>query len=354
MVLGVVTRGTEALRFASNSKIEIRLMAYCPPGWRQKAHYALFGLWSLLKALLWRSQWIYASDPFSCPIALLLSFLPGAHVVYHEHDNPGSETGTSRFIQFVLWTRQKVARRATFCVLPNRERAKEFRLSTNTSQFIHCVWNCPARADAAGQLVLSTDRREFILFYHGSIVPARVPLTVLNALSMLPGNVRFQVAGYETIGHLGYVAILKAEAQRLGIQKRFEYLGAFPRKDLLPLCRNADVGLSLMPTTTSDLNEQAMTGASNKPFDYLACGVPLLVSDLPDWKELFVEPGYALACDPADPYSIAQALSWFVEHPGQTRQMGDQGRRRILNEWNYESQFQKVLERMTPDTSPRT
>jgi hypothetical protein len=48
---------------------------------------------------------------------------------------------------------------------------------------------------------------------------------------------------------------------------------------------------------TGDLNEQAMAGASNKPFDYLACGVPLLVSDLLDWRMMFVKPGYGLACN---------------------------------------------------------
>jgi glycosyltransferase involved in cell wall biosynthesis len=163
---------------------------------------------------------------------------------------------------------------------------------------------------------------------------------------MLPSNVRFQIAGYETIGHFGYIAALKAEAVRLGIWERFEYLGAFTREKLLPLCRRADVGLSLMPAAPTDINEKAMAGASNKPFDYLACGVPLLVSDLPEWKKMFVEPGYGLACNPDDPQSIAEALRWFVEHPEETRQMGARGRQSILADWNYETQFKPVLAQM--------
>ena len=50
-----------------------------------------------------------------------------------------------------------------------------------------------------------------------------------------------------------------------------------------------------------DLNMLHMVAASNKPFDYMACGLPLLVTDLPEWVETFVKPGYALACDPDDP-----------------------------------------------------
>ena len=188
---------------------------------------------------------------------------------------------------------------------------------------------------------------EFILFYHGSIVPARVPLVVLEAISMLPHKVRFHLAGYETIGHPGYVAALQMEAERFGVRDQFEYLGAFPREKLSPLCRKATVGLSLMAESTSDLNEQTMVGASNKPFEYLACGVPLLVSDLPEWQDAFVRPGYALACCSSDPESIAKSLRWFMEHPEESRQMGDRGRQRILTDWNYETQFQKAQEKMT-------
>ena len=59
---------------------------------------------------------------------------------------------------------------------------------------------------------------------------------------------------------------------------------------------------------------------------------------------MYVEPGYALACDPTDPKSIAAALQWFLEHPVQMRNMGEKGRRRILEEWNYERQFLPVLQ----------
>jgi hypothetical protein len=49
-----------------------------------------------------------------------------------------------------------------------------------------------------------------------------------------------------------------------------------------------------MPTCSRDRNEQAMSGASNKAFDYLVCGLAVLVSNLPDWRSTFVEPGYGL------------------------------------------------------------
>ena len=153
------------------------------------------------------------------------------------------------------------------------------------------------------------------------------------------------MAGYETVGHPSYVQDLQNEAAKLGVSHRFVFLGSFAlRSTLLDHCRNAMVGLAFMPLSSDDVNEQAMTGASNKPFDYLACGLALLVSELADWKRMFVEPGYALACDPRDPDSIAQQLLWFIQHPAETQAMGIRGRQRILSEWNYEKQFLPVLQ----------
>lgn len=350
-VLGVHSLTTERLRFATHPNVERRLLGYCAPGWRQKLHYGWFALWVIVQALRWRPGWIYASDELSCPVAVILSYCPSLRVIYHEHDCPGEawQSGKrTRFMRFVLRCRRKLARRSVFCILPNQERVEEFKRQTGTKRPILCVWNCPSLSEVPGSSIGAKSHDKFILFYHGSIVPARVPLTVLHAICMMPASVRFQVAGYETIGHPGYVAQLEAEACRLGIGERFEYLGAFPRADLFALCRKANVGLSLMPNSSGDLNERYMTGASNKPFDYLACGLPLIVSDVAEWEVTFVIPGYALACDPQNPKSIGSAIRWFMEHPDLTRKMGEAGCQRILKDWNYETQFapavQKILE----------
>ena len=111
----------------------------------------------------------------------------------------------------------------------------------------------------------------------------------------------------------------------------------------MEICATCHVGLALIPHDNKDRNLQALTGASNKSFDYLACGLAVLVPDLPDWREMFVQTRYGLACNPADPDSIAAALHWFHEHPEERARMGERGRTRILNEWNYETQFQPVL-----------
>ena len=90
----------------------------------------------------------------------------------------------------------------------------------------------------------------------------------------------------------------------------------------------------------------AMIGASNKPFDYLSSGLALLVSDLADWRSMYVETGLGLSCRPDEPASIANALRWYADHPAEMRAMGERGRLKIATEWNYEKEFQPVVERL--------
>src|SRR5262249_15465686 len=148
--------------------------------------------------------------------------------------------------------------------------------------------------------------------------------TVIDALALLPPTVTLKIGGYETIGHRGYVRLLLVRAEALGIADRIEYVGTVPkREDLMRQCATCDVGLALLPADSHDLHEQTMSGASNKPFDYLANGLPVLVGDLPAWREGLVETGYGRSCDPEAASSIASALAWFLEHPEARVAMGE-------------------------------
>ncbi len=62
---------------------------------------------------------------------------------------------------------------------------------------------------------------------------------------------------------------------------------------------------------------------------------------------MFVRPGYAASCVPEDVDSVSRALSSLATAREDTRRMGEQGRHRVLAEWNYEAQFQPVFERLS-------
>jgi glycosyltransferase involved in cell wall biosynthesis len=319
----------------------------------------------------------------SCPAAWLIGRFTCCRVLYHEHDSPSEPNGESRkwkveigkaemlkgqsmewkadngrqttddrppvssFQRFLLWTRKRAGREAELVVLPNQTRLELFQQTTGRKKPSLCIFNCPRLEEVRSSKTEPCSEGRLRLAFHGSINRDRLPMALLPALAQLQGTVELQIIGYTTIDSSDYLTRFVAEAERLGIKPLISLMGTVPQREkLLELASRADVGLAVMPLQGGDVNMANMTGASNKPFDYLACGLALLVSDLPDWRKMFVEPGYGLACDPADPESIAKALRLFTEHPKETREMGERGRQRILSEWNYESQFAPVINQL--------
>ncbi len=342
LFVGVDVLGASVLRFGPHERIGVRRLAAIPGSGRQWLRYIHFALWVLLCVLTWRPNRVYASEYLTCPLGLVLTFVPGLKVIYHEHDSP-AEAGRDMARQICLAARRWLARRATVCVLPNERRAGRFAREMRTWANVACVWNCPSRAEVGPPHPIG-DQQSLWVLYHGSIVPSRLPTTLIAALARLPKSVKLRVIGYETVGHEGYVDSLRATAHQLGVEQQVEFLGTLStRADVLAWARRSDVGLSLFtPTIPAGADDEAMVGASNKPFDCLASGLPLLVPDVEEWRRQYVAPGYALACDDEDPESIAKALQWFLAHPRERWQMGESGRQRILDEWNYERQFAPV------------
>jgi glycosyltransferase involved in cell wall biosynthesis len=342
--IGAWGAGADSLQFPQHVNIWVRRLAFCRAGWLQKLHYAAFCLWVCAWVLAWRPDWVYVSDHLACPAAFLLTWNSGLRLVYHEHDSPKYMSELQkRFQRLVLWTRSKVAARAEFCILPNRRRAEDFKAEIPAARRVLCVWNCPSREEIPA-LGSASNGDEFWVLYHGSLVTARLPHTVLHAMRELPPQIKLRVIGYETVGSSTFLRDFTATASKLGLLNRLDIIGALPlRSQILEYSQGCQVGLSLMPTCSRDRNEQAMAGASNKAFDYLVCGLAVLVSNLPDWRSMFVEPGYGLHCVPEVADSIATALHWFFEHRENTRMMGELGRSRIVSEWNYEIQFAPVF-----------
>lgn len=342
LMMGTRHPGPEEIRSPAHDHIEERYWTFYPAGLWQKVHYLLFCAGVLLAAIRWRVGWLYLSDQAVTPVACVARYIPGLRVVYHEHDTASGSGGLSVFQRLMQKTRNATVRTAEICVWPNLRRAE---ISAPHRRDAIIVWNCPRRQEAA--LPRTTPAAGVGVFYHGSINAARLPATVVEALALLPADFRLTIAGYETLGSVGHIAQLFATAERLGVAQRVRYLGEIPyRADLMAECRKADIGLAFMPLDAVDINEANMTGASNKPFDYLACGLALLVSDRPDWRAAVVDTGLGLTCDPRSATSIAAALRQLSERPKDMRKMGERGRQRVLAEWNYEAQFRPVLDRL--------
>lgn len=80
-----------------------------------------------------------------------------------------------------------------------------------------------------------------------------------------------------------------------------------------------------------------------KMFEYMAAGIPVIASDFPLWREIVLGTQCGLCVDPMDPAAIANAIDYLVQHPDESRQMGDNGRRAVLERYNWLAEESKLL-----------
>jgi len=288
-------------------------------------------------ALKLRPDVIYVSDSLGTLPGLLARLICKSIVVYHEHDSPNRQSDLNPLIRR---SRAQMLKLANVVVFPNAERARHVRTEVPfLLDKLKVVWNLPRRKEVSTNSPSLDSARPFTLYYHGSITPDRIPFTLVETLKRFGGSVHLVIAGYESGSNVGYVESLIKAVEGTPIEGCIRYLGQVQRSDLFTTAQIGDLGLALMPPESDDVNMAHMAGASNKAFEYMACGLMPLVSHLPEWIDMFVTPNFAVAADPRSVDSLYDTISSVILNVD-THRAGNQMRRaKILDDWNYDRVF---------------
>ncbi|SDO06881.1 glycosyltransferase [Alkalicoccus daliensis] len=103
--------------------------------------------------------------------------------------------------------------------------------------------------------------------------------------------------------------------------------------------KNWLAGIALFPPT-----EHYMKKELTKFFEYMTAGLPIVCSDFPKWSEFMKEYQCGLSVNPDDADEIRGALSFLKENPQQAKEMGENGRRAVLEHLNWEKEEEKLLQ----------
>jgi glycosyltransferase involved in cell wall biosynthesis len=76
----------------------------------------------------------------------------------------------------------------------------------------------------------------------------------------------------------------------------------------------------------------------------MSAGIPVIASDFPLWREIVLGNQCGLCVDPMDPAAIAKAIDYLVAHPDEARQMGENGRRAVLERYNWSVEEAKLMD----------
>ena len=85
-------------------------------------------------------------------------------------------------------------------------------------------------------------------------------------------------------------------------------------------------------------------GLPNKLFDYMLLGLPVIASDLPEIRSVVTAADCGILVDPGSVRNIADAIAYFFDRPDEARRMGENGRRAVLERYNWSAMEANLLQ----------
>lgn len=97
-------------------------------------------------------------------------------------------------------------------------------------------------------------------------------------------------------------------------------------------------GLAIFPPTDHYMKKEL-----TKFFEYMYAGLPIIVSDFPRWKEFVEKYQCGIAVKFNDRDEIKDAINYLSSNPDKAKKMGENGRKAIIEELNWNKEAQKLI-----------
>ena len=101
---------------------------------------------------------------------------------------------------------------------------------------------------------------------------------------------------------------------------------------------SADVALALLQPI-----ERYTVALPVKLFEYMACGLPVIISDFPANRTVVAGADCGILVDPTDVEAVAAAIARLSADPAEARRLGANGRRAFETQYNWQTLEQKLL-----------
>lgn len=178
---------------------------------------------------------------------------------------------------------------------------------------------------------LSIPENSKILLYQGVLLEGRGLAKTIEAIRNL-SNVHFVILG-EGVERKN----LEKLANDLDISRRVHFLGTINQSELVNYTVEADIGLSLI----ENISLSYYYALPNKLFEYIAAGVPVICSDMPQMKMVVdkYKVGECISLDSGE--SLESKIRQLIDNRDLLREYSKNGKE-AAKDLNWEVEFEKV------------
>lgn len=131
---------------------------------------------------------------------------------------------------------------------------------------------------------------------------------------------------------------LKKQAQQRPGYRNVDYKGFLNREEVKDLLATSKAGLvTLYPTPTYVLSLPI------KMFEYMIAEIPVIASDFPYWKDIVDDANCGICVNPNDIEEIKAAIAYIVKNDDIAQEMGQNGRKMVLEKYNWDIEKIKLV-----------
>jgi glycosyltransferase involved in cell wall biosynthesis len=181
----------------------------------------------------------------------------------------------------------------------NSSIAEELKRRYSLSSNPRVIYNIPLTTSAAGSNIRRKTSDKINLVYCGRYEASRGLPELIEAMQYLPESYELHLQGY---GSLEFA--LKEQAKKLGLEHRIHFRSPVKKEQIVESLKFADVGvIAYQPV---NLNNLYCT--PNKLFEYIAAGLAIVASDVPELRKIVEKYHLGYLFNPYEPKDIASAI----------------------------------------------
>lgn len=169
-----------------------------------------------------------------------------------------------------------------------------------------------------------------IVCYSGSISSTRGIEILVEAIQKV--NATLSLAGRISEEY-------RAKIEKLDAKHRVTCRGFLDKEQIIQLYKDSTVGVCTLLYTPNHYWSLPI-----KMFEYMAAGLPIVCSDFPMWKDIVESSGAGICVKPDNPNEIAKAIEYLLENPEMAKKMGESGREKVMEKYNWYNEEKKLLE----------
>jgi hypothetical protein len=303
----------------------------------------LTGARLLIKLLRQRADIYHFQDPQLLPLGLLLKLIFRKRVIYDAYEDFPSMAVTKQSLPRIVRPLAAMTVAAAEFVA-----AQCFDAILTADPF---TLRRTARTGRSRKLVFynfpnldffprpQPAEKRFDLVYRGGLSERAGSFILLDALHRLANegrSVRLLLAGYSDSAADCHQ--LREQIVALGLNANVGLLGRIPHEEMAAALGSARIGICpLQDIPKFRLNIPV------KIFEYWACGLPVIASDLPPSRPFMRGSGAGVLFSPGDSVALARAISHLLDQPDETKRMGERGRAIVEQRFNNGAEARKLI-----------